>query len=190
MWASLVVSSLCLSLLSVSLVTSSMRFFTRWVSTMNTRGQTVNSTSPLWSLISWKVMFVFSPVEFCSDDAVSLLSENHMVVFQGSRETSICKKERLLIFLMTSLPSCTTEGKVSNKKHINKFLSLFVLQQWFNNWFYCVRGFFSANGLDTIVPVKYVENMGQRVKMTKLDIKRVRHLYKCGMCTLFLTFYN
>ncbi|XP_034997263.2 hatching enzyme 1.2 [Hippoglossus stenolepis] len=40
-------------------------------------------------------------------------------------------------------------------------------------------GFFSANGLDTIVPVKHMKNMGQRVKLTKLDIERVRHLYKC-----------
>ncbi|XP_053267662.1 hatching enzyme 1.2, partial [Pleuronectes platessa] len=40
-------------------------------------------------------------------------------------------------------------------------------------------GFFSANGLATIVPVKYMKNMGQRVQMTKLDIQKVRHLYKC-----------
>ncbi|XP_042251351.1 astacin-like metalloendopeptidase isoform X2 [Thunnus maccoyii] len=40
-------------------------------------------------------------------------------------------------------------------------------------------GFFSANGLPTIVPNVDVEEMGQRVKMTEMDIKRVRHLYSC-----------
>ncbi|XP_041816651.1 astacin-like metalloendopeptidase [Chelmon rostratus] len=41
-------------------------------------------------------------------------------------------------------------------------------------------GFFSANGLPTIVPLKDVKDMGQRVKMTKMDTERVRHLYNCG----------
>ncbi|AWP00643.1 putative tolloid-like protein 1-like isoform 7 [Scophthalmus maximus] len=40
-------------------------------------------------------------------------------------------------------------------------------------------GFFSANGLPTIVPVEDVMEMGQRVKMTKLDIERVYQLYNC-----------
>ncbi|XP_071322037.1 hatching enzyme 1.2 [Trachinotus anak] len=40
-------------------------------------------------------------------------------------------------------------------------------------------GFFSSNGLPTIVPNKEVKQMGQRVKLTKTDVERVRHLYNC-----------
>ncbi|XP_053195847.1 astacin-like metalloendopeptidase [Scomber japonicus] len=41
-------------------------------------------------------------------------------------------------------------------------------------------GFFSANGLPTIVPnTDDAEGMGQRTEMTEEDIKRVRHLYSC-----------
>ncbi|KAM7368608.1 hypothetical protein PAMP_012932 [Pampus punctatissimus] len=40
-------------------------------------------------------------------------------------------------------------------------------------------GFFSANGLPTIVPNDDAEEMGQRVRMTQNDIERVRHLYSC-----------
>ncbi|XP_018550401.1 astacin-like metalloendopeptidase [Lates calcarifer] len=40
-------------------------------------------------------------------------------------------------------------------------------------------GFFSANGLPTIVPKKDEKKMGQRVKMTPLDAERVGHLYHC-----------
>lgn len=40
-------------------------------------------------------------------------------------------------------------------------------------------GFFSVNGLPTIVPNTEVENMGQRVRMTEADIKKVRCLYNC-----------
>ncbi|XP_030290571.1 low choriolytic enzyme [Sparus aurata] len=40
-------------------------------------------------------------------------------------------------------------------------------------------GFFSANGLPTIVPHGEKKEMGQRVKMTQLDIERVRRLYHC-----------
>ncbi|XP_075934319.1 zinc metalloproteinase nas-4 [Anarhichas minor] len=39
--------------------------------------------------------------------------------------------------------------------------------------------FFSANGDRTIVPNQYVQNMGQRVKMTEGDIQKVRRLYNC-----------
>ncbi|KAM9338731.1 low choriolytic enzyme [Symphorus nematophorus] len=42
-------------------------------------------------------------------------------------------------------------------------------------------GFFSANGLPTIVPINDVKKMGQRVKMTQTDIERVRHLYSCDI---------
>ncbi|TKS85083.1 Zinc metalloproteinase nas-4 [Collichthys lucidus] len=41
-------------------------------------------------------------------------------------------------------------------------------------------GFFSANGLPTIVPNTDAENMGQRVGMTETDVEKVRHLYNCG----------
>ncbi|KAE8285521.1 Zinc metalloproteinase nas-15 [Larimichthys crocea] len=41
-------------------------------------------------------------------------------------------------------------------------------------------GFFSANGLPTIVPNTDAKNMGQRVRMTETDIEKVRHLYNCG----------
>uniref|UniRef100_A0A3B4TRI3 Metalloendopeptidase n=1 Tax=Seriola dumerili TaxID=41447 RepID=A0A3B4TRI3_SERDU len=40
-------------------------------------------------------------------------------------------------------------------------------------------GFFSSNGLPTIVPNTDVKQMGQRVKMTNRDVERVRHLYNC-----------
>ncbi|CAK6976149.1 astacin-like metalloendopeptidase isoform X2 [Scomber scombrus] len=40
-------------------------------------------------------------------------------------------------------------------------------------------GFFSANGLPTIIPNIDAEGMGQRTEMTQEDIKRVRHLYSC-----------
>nr|XP_019938139.1 PREDICTED: low choriolytic enzyme-like [Paralichthys olivaceus] len=40
-------------------------------------------------------------------------------------------------------------------------------------------GFFSANGQPTIVSIKDIKEMGQRAKMTQLDIQKVRHLYKC-----------
>ncbi|XP_073334579.1 hatching enzyme 1.2-like isoform X2 [Pagrus major] len=39
--------------------------------------------------------------------------------------------------------------------------------------------FFSSNGLPTIIPRGEVKEMGQRVKMTKMDIERVRRLYHC-----------
>ncbi|XP_044030546.1 astacin-like metalloendopeptidase [Siniperca chuatsi] len=42
-------------------------------------------------------------------------------------------------------------------------------------------GFFSANGQPTIIPNKNVKDMGQRVKMTKTDIARVRLLYSCDI---------
>uniref|UniRef100_A0A3Q1ETT5 Metalloendopeptidase n=1 Tax=Acanthochromis polyacanthus TaxID=80966 RepID=A0A3Q1ETT5_9TELE len=41
-------------------------------------------------------------------------------------------------------------------------------------------GFFSSNGLPTIVAKKDVTGMGQRVKMTETDVKRVKELYNCG----------
>ncbi|XP_074473940.1 hatching enzyme 1.2 isoform X2 [Sebastes fasciatus] len=41
-------------------------------------------------------------------------------------------------------------------------------------------GFFSVNGLPTIVANSDMEDMGQRVKMTETDIERVRLLYGCG----------
>uniref|UniRef100_A0AAQ4RK95 Metalloendopeptidase n=1 Tax=Gasterosteus aculeatus aculeatus TaxID=481459 RepID=A0AAQ4RK95_GASAC len=40
--------------------------------------------------------------------------------------------------------------------------------------------FFSANGLPTIVPLNSVADMGQREKMTPLDVRRVVLLYACG----------
>ncbi|XP_069016518.1 zinc metalloproteinase nas-4 [Embiotoca jacksoni] len=40
-------------------------------------------------------------------------------------------------------------------------------------------GFFSSNGFPTIVSKKHEKEMGQRAKMTKMDIKKVRHLYNC-----------
>ncbi|KAM3599928.1 uncharacterized protein V6R79_014001 [Siganus canaliculatus] len=40
-------------------------------------------------------------------------------------------------------------------------------------------GFFSSNGLPTIVPVAEVKTMGQRKKLTQTDVKRVRRLYGC-----------
>ncbi|XP_070707178.1 low choriolytic enzyme [Pempheris klunzingeri] len=43
--------------------------------------------------------------------------------------------------------------------------------------------FFSANGLPTIVPYDEVEGMGQRAKMTQIDIEKVRYLYSCGTYT-------
>uniref|UniRef100_UPI0037E9396F zinc metalloproteinase nas-4 n=1 Tax=Semicossyphus pulcher TaxID=241346 RepID=UPI0037E9396F len=42
-------------------------------------------------------------------------------------------------------------------------------------------GFFSVNGLPTIVPNGDVKGMGQRVKLTERDIERVRHLYGCDI---------
>ncbi|XP_038589868.1 astacin-like metalloendopeptidase isoform X2 [Micropterus salmoides] len=39
--------------------------------------------------------------------------------------------------------------------------------------------FFSSNGRPTIVPKNNVKDMGQRVKMTKMDIEKVRRLYNC-----------
>uniref|UniRef100_A0A3Q4B7R5 Metalloendopeptidase n=1 Tax=Mola mola TaxID=94237 RepID=A0A3Q4B7R5_MOLML len=48
-------------------------------------------------------------------------------------------------------------------------------------------GYFSVNGLPTIVPLVEVDNMGQRVKMTEADIQRVRRLYNCGMSTVYFT---
>ncbi|XP_031607194.1 astacin-like metalloendopeptidase [Oreochromis aureus] len=41
------------------------------------------------------------------------------------------------------------------------------------------RDFFSATGLPTIFPKKNVKEMGQRDKLTKTDIERVRRLYSC-----------
>ncbi|XP_034752929.1 zinc metalloproteinase nas-4-like [Etheostoma cragini] len=43
------------------------------------------------------------------------------------------------------------------------------------------RGVFSANGLPTILPKKSVKDMGQRVKLTNTDIKKVRLLYSCDV---------
>ncbi|XP_074545792.1 zinc metalloproteinase nas-4 isoform X2 [Halichoeres trimaculatus] len=42
-------------------------------------------------------------------------------------------------------------------------------------------GFFSANGQPTIVPNADVEEMGQRVRLTKTDIQKVQCLYSCGL---------
>ncbi|KAL3041155.1 hypothetical protein OYC64_019378 [Pagothenia borchgrevinki] len=41
------------------------------------------------------------------------------------------------------------------------------------------RGFFSSNGLPTIVSKEEVMNMGQRQKMTDSDVQKVRLLYIC-----------
>ncbi|XP_040053419.2 high choriolytic enzyme 1 isoform X1 [Gasterosteus aculeatus] len=41
--------------------------------------------------------------------------------------------------------------------------------------------FFSANGLPTIVPLNSVADMGQREKMTPLDVRRVVLLYACEL---------
>lgn len=51
----------------------------------------------------------------------------------------------------------------------------------------CVRDFFSATGLPTIFPKKDVKEMGQRDKLTKTDIERVRRLYSCGISSTLLT---
>lgn len=51
----------------------------------------------------------------------------------------------------------------------------------------CVRDFFSATGLPTIFPKKDVKEMGQRDKLTKTDIERVRRLYSCGIFSTLLT---
>ncbi|KAM9801228.1 zinc metalloproteinase nas-4 [Neosynchiropus ocellatus] len=40
--------------------------------------------------------------------------------------------------------------------------------------------FFSVNGEPTIVPNEAVKGMGQRRRMTALDVAKVRQLYKCG----------
>ncbi|XP_042372477.1 low choriolytic enzyme-like [Plectropomus leopardus] len=40
-------------------------------------------------------------------------------------------------------------------------------------------GFFSANGLPTIVAKSDVKGMGQRDRMTETDVQRVRRLYSC-----------
>ncbi|KAG7471498.1 low choriolytic enzyme-like [Solea senegalensis] len=42
------------------------------------------------------------------------------------------------------------------------------------------RGFFSANGLPTIVSKEDVKEMGQRDNLTELDVQRVHHLYNCN----------
>ncbi|XP_055009169.1 astacin-like metalloendopeptidase isoform X2 [Boleophthalmus pectinirostris] len=39
--------------------------------------------------------------------------------------------------------------------------------------------YFSSNGLPTIIPLHMTKAMGQRVRLTKLDIMRVRLLYDC-----------
>ncbi|XP_035524152.1 zinc metalloproteinase nas-4-like [Morone saxatilis] len=41
-------------------------------------------------------------------------------------------------------------------------------------------GFFSANGLPTILSKSDMKDMGQRKKMTATDIEKVRRLYNCG----------
>ncbi|XP_072309521.1 zinc metalloproteinase nas-14 [Eucyclogobius newberryi] len=43
------------------------------------------------------------------------------------------------------------------------------------------RLFFSINGLPTILPLHESKNMGQRLRLTESDIKRVRLRYDCGM---------
>ncbi|CAJ1069943.1 astacin-like metalloendopeptidase [Xyrichtys novacula] len=42
-------------------------------------------------------------------------------------------------------------------------------------------GFFSANGLPTIVPNSDVKGMGQRDGLTEMDIQRVKQLYSCDV---------
>uniref|UniRef100_A0A3B4BDD1 Metalloendopeptidase n=1 Tax=Periophthalmus magnuspinnatus TaxID=409849 RepID=A0A3B4BDD1_9GOBI len=43
------------------------------------------------------------------------------------------------------------------------------------------RAYFSSNGSPTIVPLHTAKDMGQRERLTQLDILRVRLLYQCGV---------
>ncbi|XP_060926571.1 hatching enzyme 1.2-like [Limanda limanda] len=79
---------------------------------------------------------------------------------------------------ITILPDNIMKGKQRNFKIQQG--NTFNLPYDINSILHYGRGFFSANGLDTIVPLKSMNDMGQRVQMTKLDIQRVRHLYKCA----------
>ncbi|XP_070845720.1 low choriolytic enzyme [Chaetodon trifascialis] len=80
---------------------------------------------------------------------------------------------------ITVLPSNIMEGMERNfKKHHGQ---TFNLDYDVGSIMHYGRDFFSANGLPTIVPLGNAKGMGQRVKMTKTDIERVRHLYKCDV---------
>lgn len=94
-------------------------------------------------------------------------------MFQGGRKTSWSLKAKLSTSRMTSTPSCTTGGEVSQKCYS-------LETGWGFSKKHCVRSFFSANGLPTIVSNTEVKDMGQRVKMTQQDIDRVSHLYNCS----------
>ncbi|KAL7377327.1 hypothetical protein ABVT39_025980 [Epinephelus coioides] len=78
---------------------------------------------------------------------------------------------------ITVLPSNIMDGMERNfKKQQGK---TFDLHYDITSIMHYGSGYFSLNGLPTIVPNTDVKGMGQRDKMTKMDIKRVRLLYSC-----------
>lgn len=73
-----------------------------------------------------------------------------------------------------------------NDKCITNRFSVKVM--WYFKVITLVSGiFFPATGLPTIFPKKDVKEMGQRDKLTKTDIERVRRLYSCGIFSTLLT---
>nr|XP_033503588.1 astacin-like metalloprotease toxin 5 [Epinephelus lanceolatus] len=78
---------------------------------------------------------------------------------------------------ITVLPSNIMDGMERNfKKQQGK---TFDLRYDITSIMHYGSGYFSLNGLPTIVPNTDVKGMGQRDKMTKMDIERVRLLYSC-----------
>ncbi|XP_070781163.1 zinc metalloproteinase nas-4 [Enoplosus armatus] len=80
---------------------------------------------------------------------------------------------------ITVLPHNIMAGMEKNfKKQEGK---TFDISYDINSIMHYGSGFFSSNGLPTIVPNEDVKGMGQRVKMTKMDIEKVCRLYSCDV---------
>ena len=93
--------------------------------------------------------------------------------------------EKLMIFLMILLRSCTTEGKAWRWWLLDAcgFCAVCVK---FCTLFFLYRHYFSKNGLPTITALMYSGEMGQRTYLTPKDLRRIRTLYQCGLYSLRL----
>uniref|UniRef100_UPI003AB040EC zinc metalloproteinase nas-4 n=1 Tax=Centroberyx gerrardi TaxID=166262 RepID=UPI003AB040EC len=80
------------------------------------------------------------------------------------------------------------EGKKSNFNEQNG--NTFSLPYDITSIMHYGSGFFSANGLPTIIPKKDEKNMGQRTHMTEVDMQRVRQLYNCGVYAMTTDGFN
>ncbi|XP_071400088.1 hatching enzyme 1.2 [Centroberyx affinis] len=78
---------------------------------------------------------------------------------------------------ITILPHNIMEGMERNFNEQNG--KTFSLPYDITSIMHYGSGFFSANGLPTIISKKEEKNMGQRTHMTEVDMQRVRQLYNC-----------